>query len=98
MSSAQLAMISVALVGFAVNPPIGVATVIYFLIYQQIDAYVLYPNVMKRTVKVPGALVVLSAIIGGMLFGVIGAVIAIPTLAAVLLLYREIIQSTLDAS
>lgn len=94
----SLAMISVALVGFAVNPPIGVATVIYFLIYQQIDAYVLYPNVMKRTVKVPGALVVLSAIIGGMLFGVIGAVIAIPTLAAVLLLYREIIQPTLDAS
>lgn len=94
----SLAMISVALVGFAVNPPIGVATIIYFLIYQQIDAYVLYPNVMKRTVKVPGALVVLSAIIGGMLFGVIGAVIAIPTLAAVLLLYREIIQPTLDAS
>ena len=58
----------------------------------------LYPNVLTRTVKVPGALVVLSAIIGGMLFGVIGAVIAIPTLAAVLLLYREIVQPTLDAS
>ena len=94
----SLAMASVALVGFAVDPPIGIATIIFFLIYQQFDAYVLYPNVMRRTVKVPGALVVLSAIIGGMLFGVIGAVIAIPTLAAVLLLFREIVQPALDAS
>ena len=94
----SLAMVSVALVGFAVNPTIGIATIIYFLIYQQFDAYVIYPNVMRRTVKVPGALVVLSAIIGGMLFGVIGAVIAIPTTAAVLLLYREMVQPALDAS
>ncbi|MFD0865791.1 AI-2E family transporter, partial [Tessaracoccus lubricantis] len=94
----SLAMISVAIVGFTVSPTIGIATIIYFVIYQQFDAYVLYPNVMKRTVKVPGALVVLSAIIGGMLFGVIGAVIAIPATAAVLLLYREIIQPALDAS
>ena len=94
----SLAMVSVALVGFAIDPTIGIATIIYFLIYQQFDAYVLYPNVMKRTVKVPGALVVLSAIIGGMLFGVIGAVIAIPTTAAVLLLYGEMVRPALDAS
>ncbi|CAL8972388.1 hypothetical protein TESS_TESS_02481 [Tessaracoccus sp. O5.2] len=94
----SLAMASVAIVGFAVDPTIGIATVIYFLIYQQFDAYVLYPTVLKRTVKVPGALVVLSAIIGGMLFGVIGAVIAIPTTAALLLLHREIVQPALDAA
>lgn len=94
----SLAMIAVAIVGFAVSPTIGIVTIIYFLIYQQFDAYVLYPNVMKRTVKVPGALVVLSAIIGGMLLGVIGALIAIPTAAAILLLYREVVQPHLDAT
>ncbi|WP_246099879.1 AI-2E family transporter [Tessaracoccus rhinocerotis] len=94
----SLAMIVVALVGFAVNPTIGIVTIIYFLIYQQFDAYVLYPNVMKRTVKVPGALVVLSAIIGGTLLGVIGALIAIPTAAAVLLLFREVVIPHLDAT
>lgn len=93
-----LAMVVVAIVGFAVSPTTGIATIVYFLIYQQFDAYVVYPNVMKRTVKVPGALVVLSAIIGGMLFGVIGAVIAIPATAALLLLFREIVQPALDAS
>lgn len=93
-----LAMLAVALVGFATSPTIGVATIIYFLIYQQFDAYVLYPTVMKRTVKVPGALVVLSALIGASLLGIIGALIAIPTTAALLLLYREVLQPHLDAS
>nr|WP_255622220.1 AI-2E family transporter [Tessaracoccus sp. OS52] len=94
----SMAMIVIALVGFAVNPTIGIITIIYFLIYQQFDAYVLYPNVMKRAVKVPGALVVLSAIIGGTLLGVIGALIAIPTAAAVLLLHREVVLPHLDAT
>ena len=94
----SMAMITVALVGFATSPSIGIATIIYFLIYQQIDAYLLYPTIMKRTVKVPGALVVLSALIGGILLGIIGALIAIPTAAALLLLYREVLQPHLDAS
>ncbi len=94
----SLAMIAVAIVGFATSPTIGIVTIIYFLIYQQFDAYVLYPNILKRTVKVPGALVILSAIIGGTLLGIIGAVIAIPTTAALLLLYREVVQPQLDAA
>ena len=93
----SLAMIAVAIVGFATSPTIGIVTIIYFLIYQQFDAYVLYPNILRRTVKVPGALVILSAIIGGTLLGIIGAVIAIPTTAALLLLYREVVQPHLDA-
>ncbi len=94
----SLAMIAVAIVGFATSPTLGIITIIYFVIYQQFDAYVLYPNVLKRTVKVPAALVILSAIIGGTLLGIIGAVIAIPTTAAILLLYREVVQPHLDAA
>ena len=94
----SLAMIAVAIVGFATSPTLGVVTIIYFVIYQQFDAYVLYPNILKRTVKVPAALVILSAIIGGTLLGIIGAVIAIPTTAALLLLYREVVQPKLDAA
>ncbi|MEO7587736.1 MAG: AI-2E family transporter [Arachnia sp.] len=94
----SLAMVAVAIVAFATSPTLGVVTIIYFLVYQQFDAYVLYPNILKRTVKVPGVLVILSAIIGGALLGIIGAVIAIPTAAAILLLYREVVQPHLDAA
>lgn len=94
---ASVATVCIALVGFGVSPTTGIITVIYFLCYQQFDAYVLYPSVMGRTVRVPGVLVVLSAVIGGILFGVIGALIAIPTAAALLLLYREVLLPHLDS-
>ncbi|PIF03004.1 MAG: AI-2E family transporter [Propionibacterium sp.] len=92
----SLAMFAVALVGFGVSPMTGLAVIIYFLIYQQFDAYFIYPKVMGKTVRVPGVLVVLSALIGGILFGVIGALIAIPSAAALLLLYREVLLPHLD--
>ncbi|MDO5286200.1 MAG: AI-2E family transporter [Actinomycetia bacterium] len=91
------AMLIVALVGFTISPTVSVAAIIYFLIYQQFDAYVIQPRVMSKQVNVPGAAVVLSALAGGTLFGIIGALIAIPTAAVLLLLYREVVLPNLDA-
>lgn len=91
-------MVICAIVAFSVSAPQGIATVVYFLLYQQFDAYVLQPRVMGRSVDVPGAVVVLAAITGGTLLGVIGALIAIPVAAALLLLYREVLIPRLDRS
>ena len=87
----------ITVVAFSINPTAGIASIIFFVVYQQFDAYVIYPNVMKRTVSVPGALVVLSALIGGILLGIIGAVLAIPTAAALIIVWKEIVQPALDA-
>ncbi len=94
----SIAMVLVAIVGFSESPAIGIAIVIYFLAYQQFEAYVAYPRVMQRSANVPGPIVVLAAIIGGMLLGVIGAILAIPIAAVLLLLYREVLLVHLDNS
>lgn len=86
----------ITVVAFSVNPTIGIASIIFFVVYQQIDAYLIYPKVMNRTVKVPGVLVVLSALMGGILLGIIGAVLAIPTAAALVLIWKEVVKPTLD--
>ena len=64
---------------------------IYYLIYMQIEAYVLSPKVMNRAVSVPGAVVVIAALAGGSLLGLLGALIAIPVAASVLIIYRQVI-------
>ncbi len=92
-----MSMITVALVGFTISPTVGIATIVYFLVYQQFDAYVIQPRVMSKQVNVPGAVVVLAALAGGTLLGIIGALIAVPTAAALLLLYREVVLPNLDA-
>ncbi|MDY6055713.1 AI-2E family transporter [Micrococcus sp.] len=69
---------------------------IYF-IYLQVEAYVVSPRVMARAVSVPAAVAVIAVIAGGALLGVLGALMAIPTAAAVLLLVREVVVPRQDA-
>jgi predicted PurR-regulated permease PerM len=65
---------------------------IYYLAYMQIEAYVLNPRIMAHAVKVPGAVVVIAALSGGTLLGILGALIAIPVAAAILLIIRQVIM------
>ena len=64
---------------------------IYYLVYMQIEAYVISPNVMNRAVKVPGVVVVVAALAGGTLLGILGALIAVPVAAAILLIIKQVI-------
>ena len=64
---------------------------IYYLIYMQVEAYVLNPRIMAQAVKVPGAVVVIAALAGGTLLGILGALIAIPVAAAILLIINQVV-------
>lgn len=71
--------------------PTAIAAAIYYVIYMQLEAYVLNPNIMNRAVKVPGVIVVIAALSGGTLLGVLGALIAIPVAASVLLIINQVV-------
>ncbi|MCV7528445.1 AI-2E family transporter [Micrococcus luteus] len=74
----------------------AVFAAIYF-VYLQIEAYVISPRVMARAVSVPAAVAVIPVIAGGALLGVLGALMAIPLAAALLLLVREVFIPRQDA-
>lgn len=69
---------------------------ICYFAYLQFEAYFISPRIMQKAVAVPGAVAVISVIAGGSLLGVLGALIAIPTAAAVLLLLKEIFIARQD--
>ncbi|MBX3115744.1 MAG: AI-2E family transporter [Cryobacterium sp.] len=71
--------------------PTAIAVGIYYAIYMQLEAYVLNPNIMNRAVKVPGAVVVIAALAGGTLLGILGALIAIPVAASVLIIINQVV-------
>ncbi len=73
------------------SPATAIAAGIYYLIYMQIEAYVIAPRIMNRAVAVPGALVVVAALAGGTLLGLLGALIAIPVAASLLIIYRQVV-------
>jgi predicted PurR-regulated permease PerM len=73
------------------SPLTALVAAIYYLVYMQVEAYVLSPRIMNRAVKVPGALVVIAALAGGSLLGILGALIAIPVAASILLIIKQVV-------
>lgn len=70
---------------------------IVYLVYIQIEAYVLTPKVMNRTVSVPGLLVVIGALVGGTLLGLLGALVAVPATASILIVLNQVFIPRQDA-
>ncbi len=73
------------------SPFTAVVAAIYYLVYMQVEAYLFSPRIMNRAVSIPGAVVVVAALAGGSLLGVLGALIAIPVAAAILLIIRQVV-------
>lgn len=97
MIGATLGAIVVSAIGLATDVKIGIACIIFYIIYQQVENYVIYPRVMSQSVDIPGSVTVIAALIGASLLGVVGALLAIPTAAAILLLVREVFIRKQDA-
>jgi predicted PurR-regulated permease PerM len=88
---ATLGAIVVSVVGFASSLTVGIACVIFFIVYQQVENYLIYPKVMRRSVEVSDVAAIVAALLGAALFGVIGTLVAIPAVAAVQLILREVV-------
>lgn len=61
-----------------------------YLAYMQVESYVLTPRIMNRAVSIPGLLVMIAALVGGTLMGLLGALVAIPVAAALLLIVQQV--------
>jgi len=91
MIGATLGAVIVTAIGFATDPKIGLYCLVFYIAYQQFENYVIYPRVMSRSVDLPGSIIVIAALVGASLLGVVGALLAIPTAAAITLLVREVV-------
>jgi len=79
--------------------PLGALTfAIVYLVYMQIEAYFLTPKVMNKAISVPGSLVVIGALVGGTLMGLLGALVAIPVTASILLIVKKVFIPKQDAA
>jgi predicted PurR-regulated permease PerM len=94
---ATLGAVIVSLVGFASSLTAGIVCIVFFIVYQQVENYLIYPRVMRRSVKVSDVAAVVAALLGVALFGVVGALVAIPMVAAIQLIIREVVVPSQEA-
>ncbi|KAF2411721.1 AI-2E family transporter [Microbacterium sp. B35-04] len=62
-----------------------------YLIYIQLESYVISPRVMNKAIAIPAALVLIGALAGGALAGIVGVLVALPVMASILLIIREVV-------
>ena len=75
-------------VAIATSPKLAVTVGIYFFVLHQLEANILVPKIMERRVGVSPVAVLTALLVGGALWGLIGAILAIPT-AAILAAFVE---------
>jgi predicted PurR-regulated permease PerM len=80
----------VSLIALTQSPTSAAIIAIAYLAYIQIDAYVISPRIMSKAVAVPGVIVVISALAGGALLGILGALVAIPVAASIITILNKV--------
>jgi predicted PurR-regulated permease PerM len=90
--------VSMALLGFTQSLVIGIVAAAFYVGQHLFEAYWLYPRVMRRTVHISSAAVIVAIIVGAALLGVVGAVLAVPVAAAVQIVIRDVVLPRQDAT
>ncbi len=86
----------VTLVALTVSLPVAIYTLAFYIFYRLAEDYLIVPRVMGRTVEIPAVVSLVAVLLGGVLLGIVGALIAIPVAAALKVILNEITFPRMD--
>jgi len=87
-----VAAIPAIAVAFTVSPALALGVAVFFFIQQQFENHLLVPKVMGRQVGVSAAGIIVGLLVGGTLLGVVGAILAVPTVAILQVILEELVE------
>ncbi|NCX09745.1 MAG: AI-2E family transporter [Actinobacteria bacterium] len=67
-----------------------------YIVYVQIENYVITPRIMRKSLAIPGLVTIIAALLGASLLGLVGGLLAVPIAAAVLLILDEVVFPRAD--
>lgn len=79
--------VTIGLIGFAI-----------YVLYVQVENYLIAPKIMRRTLAMPGAVTIISALIGTSLLGLVGGLLAVPVAASIILILEEVVIPRAEAN
>jgi len=93
-----IGMSIVTLVSLTKSPTTALVALGSYIIYVQIENYVITPKIMRKSLAIPGLVTIIAALLGTSLLGLIGGLLAVPIVAAVLLIIDEVVFPRADQS
>lgn len=85
-----------SIIALFTSPTQALIFFVAYLVYIQLESYVVSPRVMNRAIEIPAALVLIGALAGGALAGIVGVLVALPVMASILLIIREVVVPRQD--
>jgi predicted PurR-regulated permease PerM len=82
--------VTAVVVALTVSPQLAGIVAVYFLVLHQLEANILVPKIMERRVGVSPVAVMIALLVGGALWGVIGAILAVPTAAIISVIIEDV--------
>jgi predicted PurR-regulated permease PerM len=89
--------VTAVMIALTVSPRLALTVGVYFLILHQLEANILVPKIMERRVGVSPVAVMIALLVGGALWGIIGAILAIPTAAIISVIIEDFAYKPSDA-
>jgi predicted PurR-regulated permease PerM len=76
-------------VGFFQGIAVGVAGIVFFVVYQQVENNVVQPFIHRRTVNLNPLWIIIAVLVGTQVLGIVGALVAIPVAGIVQVLVQD---------
>ena len=86
------------MVALTKSPTTAIIAFVAYVIYQQIENYLIMPRIMAKSLSIPGLVTIIAVMIGSSLLGLVGGILAVPLAAAVLLILEEVVYPRTDNS
>jgi predicted PurR-regulated permease PerM len=87
---ATLGAIVAVVAGFIHSVPAGIAVIIFFVVYQQLENHLLQPLILSRTVDLNPLTVLVAILVAVELAGILGALLAIPVAGMIQVIVRDL--------
>ncbi len=81
----------VTIVALTESPKTAVIAFLGYVIYVQVENYLITPRIMKKSLSIPGLVTIVAALLGTSLLGLVGGILAVPIAAAILLILDEVV-------
>ncbi|MBB5873129.1 putative PurR-regulated permease PerM [Allocatelliglobosispora scoriae] len=94
---ATLGSTVVVLVALSQSLTLALITIAFFVAYQAVENYIIYPRRMGKAVQISNLAAIVGALVGAALFGVIGVLVAIPVYATIQMIVREVVFPRQDS-
>jgi len=82
------------MLAYLVSPALACKVILFYIVVHQLENHIIVPNIMGHTIALHPVIVIISLLVGGQVFGIIGMMMAVPAAALLRVLVRQLWKST----